>query len=194
MSTIGEIELLEKFKLQDSKAFSQLYTLYVKKIYAYALGILKSPALAEDVTQETFARLWEHATSVKSDQSIQPFLFTIVRNLSLNLIKQAAKQTFISDEMFSHMVSQQENGLQYTERKQTGEIIGKAIDQLPAKRRIIYDLCRNYGYTYKQTADKLGIKDSTVNSQMVKALKTIKDFMVRNGALLLILFYISKLV
>jgi RNA polymerase sigma-70 factor (family 1) len=188
LSINREIELLEKLKLQDSKAFSQLYTLYVKKIYAYALGILKSPSLAEDVTQDTFVKLWEHASSIKSDRSIQPFLFTIVRNLSLNVIKQASKQTFISDEIFSHVESQQEDGLQYTERKQTGEIIGKAVDQLPPQRRIIYDLCRNYGYSYKQTADKLGIKDSTVNSQMVKALKTIKDFMVRNGALLLILF------
>ncbi|MEQ7800976.1 RNA polymerase sigma-70 factor [Pedobacter sp. ASV1-7] len=189
LSINREIELLEKLKLQDPKAFSQLYTLYVKKIYAYALGILKSPSLAEDVTQDTFVKLWEHALSIKSDRSIQPFLFTIVRNLSLNVIKQASKQAFISDEMFSHVESQQEDGLQYTERKQTGEIIGKAVDQLPPQRRIIYDLCRNYGYSYKQTADKLGIKDSTVNSQMVKALKTIKDFMVRNGALLLILFY-----
>ncbi|MFA4867691.1 MAG: RNA polymerase sigma-70 factor [Pedobacter sp.] len=189
LSINREIELLEELKLQDSRAFSQLYDLYVKKIYAYALGILKSPSLAEDVTQDTFVKLWEHASSIKSDRSIQPFLFTIARNLSLNVIKQASKQTFISDEIFSHVESAQEDGLQYTERKQTGEIIGKAVDQLPPQRRIIYDLCRNYGYSYKQTADKLGIKDSTVNSQMVKALKTIKDFMVRNGALLLILFY-----
>lgn len=189
LSIDREIELLEKLKLQDSKAFSQLYTLYVRKVYAYSLGILKSPTLAEDVTQDTFIRLWERAATVRSDQSIQPFLFTIVRNLCLNRIKQGSKETWISDEIFSHAIAKQEDGLQYTERRQTGEFISLAVDQLPPKRRIIYDLCRNYGYSYKQVAEKLGIKDSTVNSQMVKALKTIKDFMVRNGALLLILFY-----
>lgn len=189
LSTAREIELLEKLKLQDSKAFSQLYSLYVKKIYAYALGILKSPALAEDVTQDTFVKLWEHAAAVQTDRSIQPFLFTIARNLSLNVIKQASRQTWISDEIFAYAIYQQEDGLQYTERKQTGEFIGMAIDQLPPQRRLIYDLCRNYGYSYKEAAEKLGIKDSTVNSQMVKAIKTIRDFMIRNGALLLILFY-----
>jgi RNA polymerase sigma-70 factor (family 1) len=189
LSITGEIELLEKLKLQDSAAFSQLYTLYVKKIYAYALGILKSPALAEDVTQDTFVKLWEHAVTVQTDRSIQPFLFTIARNLSLNIIKQASRQTWISDEIFAHAVYASEDGLQYTERKQTGEFIGLAVDRLPPQRRLIYNLCRNYGYSYKQAAEKLGIKDSTVNSQMVKALKTIRDFMIRNGALLLILFY-----
>lgn len=191
VSTTGEIELLEKLKLQDSKAFSQLYNLYVKKIYAYTLGILKSPALAEDVTQDTFVKLWEHATSVQTDRSVQPFLFTIARNLSLNVIKLASRETWISDEIFTYAIYQQEDGLQYTQRKQTGEFIDMAINELPPQRRLIYDLCRNYGYSYKEAAEKLGIKDTTVNSQMVKALKSIKDFMTRNGALLLVLFYRS---
>ena len=189
LSATGEIELLEKLKQQDPAAFAGLYDLYVRKIYAYALGILKSPALAEDVTQDTFVKLWEHAGSVHADRSVQSFLFTITRNQCLNVIKQASRETWISDELFTHALDQAENGLEYTERKQTGEFIGKAIEQLPPQRRLIYDLCRNYGYSYKQAAEKLGIKDSTVNSQMVKALKTIREFMIRNGALLLILFY-----
>lgn len=187
LSNQGEIEILEKITLQDSEAFSQLYNLYVKKIYAYTLGILKSPVLAEDVTQDTFVKLWEHAASIQTDRSVLPFLFTIARNLSLNIIKQASRETWISDEIFTHAVYQSEDGLQYTERKQTGEFIDLAVDQLPPKRKAIYDLCRNYGYSYKQVAKKLGIKDSTVNSQMVKAIKTIKEYMIRNGALLMLL-------
>ena len=53
-------------------------------------------------------------------------------------------------------------------------------------RQIAHEMCRNQGYSYKQAAEELGIKDSTVNSQMVKALKNIKEFMTRNGALLVI--------
>lgn len=189
LSSHEEIELLVRLTLQDAEAFSQLYNMYVKKIYAYALGILKSPALAEDITQDTFVKLWEHAATIQTDRSVQAFLFTIARNLSLNVIKQASRETWISDEIFTHVIYEQEDGLQYTERKQTGEFIEMAVNQLPPKRKAIYELCREDGYSYKQAAEKLGIKDSTVNSQMVKALKTIKDFMVRNGALLFILFY-----
>lgn len=189
LSSHEEIELLIRLTLKDSEAFSRLYNVYVKKIYAYALGILKSPDLAEDVTQDTFVKLWEHAATIQTDRSLQAFLFTIARNLSLNVIKRASRETWISDELFAHAVYQSEDGLQYTERKQTGEFISLAVNQLPPKRKAIYELCREDGYSYKQAAEKLGIKDSTVNSQMVKALKAIKDFMVRNGALLFILFY-----
>ncbi|MNK07518.1 ECF RNA polymerase sigma factor SigL [compost metagenome] len=189
LSSHEEIELLIRLTLKDSEAFSRLYNVYVKKIYAYALGILKSPDLAEDVTQDTFVKLWEHAATIQTDRCLQAFLFTIARNLSLNVIKRASRETWISDELFAHAVYQSEDGLQYTERKQTGEFISLAVNQLPPKRKAIYELCREDGYSYKQAAEKLGIKDSTVNSQMVKALKAIKDFMVRNGALLFILFY-----
>lgn len=189
LSSHEEIELLIRLTSKDSEAFSRLYNVYVKKIYAYALGILKSPDLAEDVTQDTFVKLWEHAATIQTDRSLQAFLFTIARNLSLNVIKRASRETWISDELFAHAVYQSEDGLQYTERKQTGEFISLAVNQLPPKRKAIYELCREDGYSYKQAAEKLGIKDSTVNSQMVKALKAIKDFMVRNGALLFILFY-----
>ncbi len=185
-----ETELIEKLRLQDATAFSALY---IRKIYAYALGIVKSPELAEDVVQETFVKLWEQSAFLQTDRSLQPYLFTIARNQSLNLIKRASRETWISDEILIHAMHQSENGLQYTERRQTGEFIQHAIEQLPPKRRHIYELCRNYGYSYKQTAEKLGISDATVNSQMVKAIKTIKDFLTRNGAMILIQGGISTL-
>lgn len=189
VTTIRETELLEKLKLQDAEAFAQLYKLYVKKIYAYALSILKSPSLAEDITQETFIKLWEKAADVDPERSVQAYLFTIARNQSLNMIKRASRETAISEEIITHAVALSENGLGYTERRQTGEFINMAVSQLPPKRRVIYDLCHNHGYSYKQTAEKLGIKHTTVNSQMVKAIKNIKEYMVRHGALLLIYFF-----
>lgn len=184
VSHTEELELLKKLRVQDEAAFSELYALYIKRIYAYALSIVKSPMLAEDIAQETFVKLWESAAFVQTDRPLQAFLFTIARNRALNLIRKASRESWVTDEIIEHAIQQSENGLQYIERKQTSEYINKAIAQLPPQRRLIYDLCRNYGYSYKQAAEKLGIKDTTVNSQMVKAIKSIKDFMIRNGVFL----------
>jgi len=184
----GEKLLLEKLITHDQSAFSELYTLYIRKIYAYALGIVKSPDLAEDVAQETFVKLWELAPSIESERQLGPYLFTIARNHALNILKRASRESSISEEIFSNAIHQSENGLQYTQRKQTGQLIRMAISQLPPKRRQIYEMCRDEGYSYKEAAKVLGISDNTVNSQMVKAIKAIKDFMDRHGALLLSLF------
>src|SRR5690606_13568996 len=114
-----------------------------------------------------FIKLWENAAVVDPERPLQGYLFAIARNHALNLLKKASKESPISDEIFDHAVQQLEDGLSYTERRQTGEFIDLAVNQLPPKRRAIYELCHNHGYSYKQTAEKLGIKDATVNSQMV---------------------------
>lgn len=189
LSLSRELELLEGLTKQDAQAFAQLYNAYIKKIYSYALSIVKSAMLAEDITHDTFVKLWENAKDIHTDKTIQAYLYTLTRNQCLNTIRRAARETWISDEMTSHALASSENGLEFTERKETGKFISLAIDQLPPQRRIIYDLCRNQGFSYKQVAEKLGIKDTTVNSQMVKANKTIRDFMLRNGAMLILLIH-----
>lgn len=183
-----EMDLLFKLKSRDPAAFSKIYKLYIKKVYGFTLVIVKSPMLAEDIAHDTFVKLWEHATEIYTDRPLQAYLFTLAKNQALNTIRRASRETWISDEMISNAKTAGEDGFQFTQRKDTGHFIRMAMDQLPPQRRLIYDLCRNQGLTYKQAAEKLGIKDSTVNSQMVKALKTIKDFMIRNGALLSVLF------
>ncbi len=184
-----ELELLKKLRGHDADAFSIIYKSYVKKIYAYILSIVKSQALAEDITHDVFVKLWENAQDIHIDKPVQAYLYTLARNHSLNIIRRASRETWISDEIISNAKTRTEDGLQFTQRKETGRYIKSAIDLLPPQRRMIYELCRNQGYSYKEAAEQLGIKDSTVNSQMVKALKTIKNFMLRNGALLSLLFY-----
>ncbi|SDE03243.1 RNA polymerase sigma-70 factor, ECF subfamily [Mucilaginibacter pineti] len=182
-----ELELIRKLKEQDEQAFSHLYNLYVKRIYAFVLSILKSPVLTEDVVQDTFVKLWESTAFLQTDRSLLPFLFTIARNTSLNMIRRASRETWITDEIAMYSIDLAEDAHQYTQRKQTSGFIIDAINQLPPQRKLIYDMCRNDGYSYKQAAEKLGISSSTVNSQMVKAIKFIKAYMIRHGALFLLL-------
>lgn len=189
LSVQKELELLERFKNQDSSAFSELYTLYIKKVFVYALSIIKSPVLAEDVSHDVFVKLWEHAKEMDTGRSVQPYLMTMVRNQCLNMIRQASRETWIADEIISNAIARVEDGFQLTQRKDTSRYLGAAIASLPPQRRRIYELCHTQGHTYKQAASKLGLKDSTVNSQMVKALKTIRTFLLRHGALLTLLFH-----
>ena len=184
----GEPELLEKLQAKDERAFAQLYARHADRTYAYALMILKSPDLAADVVQETFVKLWENPHLIDTTRPLHAYLFTMIRNKSLNVIRRAVKEESITEEIASHAYDHSETGLQYTERRQSEHLINEAVQYLPVKRKEIYELCHQDGYSYKQAAEKLGLSYSTVNSQMVKALKTIKSFLVKNGALLLFLF------
>ncbi len=188
LNQVSEIEILAKLKDHDEQAFSLIYKLYLKKIYSFVLSIVKSPELAEDIVQETFVRLWEVAPFIQTDSSLQPYLFTIAKNKSLNMIKRAFRESWITDEIAAYAIDRNENAHEYTQRKQTSAFIAEAVHKLPPQRKLIYDLCHNAGYSYKQTAEKLGLKNSTVNSQMVKALKFIRNYIIKNGALLVLYF------
>lgn len=184
----GEQELLEKLKAKDAQAFAQFYANHVDRAYAYALMILKSPDLAQDVVQDSFVKLWEQAELLDSSRPAAPYLLTIVRNKALNVIRRASKEEHITEQISKFALDSAETGMEYTERRQTEQLLDKAVQHLPDKRKEIYELCHQDGYSYKQAAEKLGLSYATVNSQMVKAIRTIREFMVRNGALLLLLF------
>ena len=80
---ISEEALLSGLKLGEETAFSKIYALHVRSIYAFVLKILKSPSISEDVVQEVFIKLWENAPKIDAGTSIKPYLFTIARNLHL---------------------------------------------------------------------------------------------------------------
>jgi len=183
-----EQDLVLELREGSRSAFLSLYNLHVKKIYAYSLNIIKSPNLAQDITQDVFIKLWETAAQLKPEHSLQAYLFTITRNLSLNVLRGAANEHWITDEIAAYAIDKSEDGMAYTERRQTAALMRAAILQLPPQRRKIYEMCHQDGYSYKQAAEKLGITDGTINSQMVKALRFIKGYLIRNGALFFMFF------
>jgi len=181
----SEEELLIRLKSGDEAAFEVLYNIHVAKMYRYALGILKSPALAQDVIQDAFVKLWERAEEIRTDLPLQPYLFRIIRNLSLNTLRKGSRESSITEEIEAFTAAVSEDGFDFTQRKQAHVQLADAIAQLPPQRRRIYELCHQFGFTYKQAANELGIEPTTVNSQMVKAIRSIKAYLVRNGALIL---------
>lgn len=182
-----EKEWLVALRNGSEPAFAALYNSHVKTVYAFALGILKSPALAEDTVQEVFIRLWENAGKLNPDLPIRAYLFTLTRNHALNVIRRAGRESRITDEIALSAFDTHEDALAFVQRRQTQAFLGEAIAGLPAQRKKIYELCRIDGYSYKQAAEKLDIKDSTVNSQMVKAIRSIKQYLLKNGALLVLI-------
>ena len=179
--------LIKQLKAGNSLAFTALYNRYSARIYRFSLGILKSPALAEDVTHDVFVKLWENSEKIDLDFSFQSYLYTITRNHILNLLKRAGRSSQIVEEIMKYAPALSGDPLQILQQKQAQALLKNAIESLPEQRRKIYQLCKNEGFTYKEVAEQLGISPSTVNSQMVKAIKSVQDFLVLSGALSVII-------
>ncbi|WP_183561568.1 RNA polymerase sigma-70 factor [Mucilaginibacter sp. SP1R1] len=189
----NEEELLAGLKVQDQEAFTIIYNTYAPKLFRYAVKIIKSTEIAEDAVHDIFVKLWNNAPLVNIESSIQSYLYKLTQNHLLNLIKrETVQERYIDEIMFcaEQFSENTENTIAYRE---TMEKAQQAIDNLPPQRKLIFEMGRNGGMSHREIARELDIADSTVNNQIVKALRSIKDHLIANGVISLFLVVIILL-
>jgi len=173
----SEKQLVEKLKQSDTVAYESLYLLYVQRLYGFVLRMAKSPELAEDVVQDIFVKLWENRQQLDPEQSFKSYIFTMAKNQLLNFIKRKAHESRIVNEILAHVPRGSRPSDNMILENEIQHLLDEALSSLPPQRKLIFELCRIQGLTYKQAAEQLGLSDSTINSQMVKAIKTVKEFL-----------------
>jgi RNA polymerase sigma-70 factor, ECF subfamily len=128
---------------------------------------------AKDIVQLVFIKLWEKRNLVNIEQSGQAYLYKSVYHLCLNSIRdKRVKQNYTGK--FSPSAA----GISYvTEERETNNRIIAAIDTLPPKCREIFNKSRYDGKRYAEIASELDISVKTVEAQMGKALKILRNLL-----------------
>lgn len=134
--------------------------------------------IAKDVVHEVFIKLWENFEKLPDDTNFKSYLFTAVRNKSFNYLRDK-KQHLTLEEAPETKASDQ---YEHIETKELAHQITEALHQLPDACRNVFELSRVEGLKYRQISEKLGISVKTVESQMSKALRILrnhlKDFLI----------------
>lgn len=170
-----ETELLKIFKEDGSRGLELIFKQYYKQMCSTAIRITKEASLAEDIVQEVFFELYKKREQVKI-QSLGGYLKRSVYNRSLNRIKSTRDFVDSEDlniELSDHSANSQEN-LEY---KELSDYLNEVIDKLPEKCRLIFVLNRFEELSYKEIAEKLEISLKTVENQMSKALRILREEM-----------------
>ncbi|WP_316791115.1 RNA polymerase sigma factor [Pedobacter frigoris] len=174
-------ELTVQLKQGDRIAFEQLYLIYSPRIYKKILQLVKNVALAEELLQDVFVKIWEKRELIDTEKSFKSFLYRIAQNLVTDLFRRAAldrkmMQTFIAEstELYSPFDEAEES---YSKA-----ILEKAMSTLPPQRKRVYTLIKIEGKSYEEVSALLGISVSTVNDHVVKATKTLKGYFNINDA------------
>lgn len=194
MSEIKAINKLLVIELMEGneKAFSELFNMFYNDVYGYSLSMLKNEVLAEEIVQEVFLNIWLHRERLNPDLSFKSYVFTITRNLTFNLISKVANSHKLKEEVFytsQKSYSPIEDGIAEADYD---AIKNKAIEQLPHKRRIIFEMSRNKEMSYEEISKELNISVSTVKGQMSKALAEIRNFLETHGDVALLISLISS--
>jgi RNA polymerase sigma-70 factor (ECF subfamily) len=188
-SVNSTIETKDDFRINSRADFETLFKSHYSALCSYANQFLKDVDAVEEVVQEVMFKVWTHRESLAIDTSMKSYLFRAVRNGCLNVLKHMkvreeykAWQEHQGDE--SHLSKEDEMIASELEQKIRG-----AIDRLPMERRKVFILSRYDGLTYSQIAKKLGISVKTVENQMGKALKSLREELSDYLPWLLVFFY-----
>jgi RNA polymerase sigma-70 factor, ECF subfamily len=184
-----ERELAEKLRDGDPLAFEVLFYKYRNKVKGFAKKMIPSHIDPEEIVQEVFVRVWIKKDLINPDKDFRSYLFSIAKNLILDHIKSAVnRKLYFVDEQFHKDLIDEDNSELNTMPQDAEEKLHKLIQQLPERRKEIFNLSRFEGLSYKQIAVRLNITENTVDSQIRNALAFIrKEF---RKTLLLLLLYI----
>ncbi|UAY55702.1 RNA polymerase sigma factor [Arachidicoccus terrestris] len=187
-------ELVALLKAGDQEAFSQLYHIYAPGIAGKILRLVKSKAIAEELLQDVFLKVWENRQTIDLDKSFRSYLFRIAENLVVDLFRRAA----YNQKLLNYLaVNTSELYDPIADQELSQEIktrLLKALDTLPPQRKKIYVLCKLEGKSYQEVSELLGISLSTINDHIVKATKALKSYASGQEltAVLLITAYLVK--
>jgi len=149
---------------------------------------------AKEIVQGLFLKIWIKRNELDINTSVKSYLYRAVQNYALNhLHQQKVKQKYIINK--AHFPNQSsENGQLKMEEEELKILIKSAVLKLPDKRRKIFELSRYENMKYTQIAEHLTISVKTVEAQMSKSLKYLRQVLKEYlPVLLLLAIWINKM-
>lgn len=174
---------------KDEAAFEQVFTTHFKNLHAYACTLLQNEAEAEETVQQVFFKLWERMDRLHIEGSLAAYLYRAVYNESINHLRhRKVRQEHRLHVAYSSRQDQEQPGNQLR-NKELEERLHKALNTLPEQCRTIFQMSRFENLKYREIATRLEISVKTVENQMGKALRLLRNELADLLALLLILLF-----
>jgi len=169
--------LLHRISLNDDElAFQQLFEIYANGLSRFTFSILRNKELTEEAVSDVFFKIWLHRVKITEIENFKAYLYTSARNTSLNYLDKEKRNKAIQLEDISVPLLIDdicpESELISKELK---EAIGRAIDHLPERCKLIYSLAKIEQLKYKEIASILDISVKTIDQQLCIAIRKIGD-------------------
>ena len=173
---LNELFILTKIKEGDIKAFEEIFRRYYSPLCWYATGITGEMEAAEEIVEELFYVFWKDREHLQIFQSIKSYLYRATRNEALQYcqhreVRERYREYVLADNV-SEQVSDPHRQLEYEELQ---EVIRHTLDKLPGRRLRIFEMHRMEGKKYAEIASSLSLSVKTVEAEMTKALRTLRN-------------------
>jgi RNA polymerase sigma-70 factor, ECF subfamily len=177
-----DAELVQAVLEGDSAAFGDILDRHLSAAYKFAYRYLRSEDDAEDVSQEAFVRAWKNLKKFDQSKNFKTWLFAIVKNAALDLIKKKKPVLFsrigeeegVLDAFLAPYVEGDELPDALFDRKMTNADLARAISTLPPGYRAVLTMRYNENLKFREIAEALHMPIDTVKSQHRRGLALLR--------------------
>lgn len=156
----------------DEFIFGEIFNEFHQKVYFYILAKTKSPYLAEEVTQLSFIKLWNHREKLNTGLPFGVQLFQIARTTCIDLLRKEGNRKKLlvvkTETPFADTVTEDCTSRELQAR------LSLAVQQMPPVRKTVFVLSRYEAKTYKEIAQLLSLSEKTVENHIALAIKQLR--------------------
>ena len=176
-------QLMLRFVRGEEEAFAVLSGRLERPLFFYLYRILKNKEQAEDVLQDTFLRMIQHAQRYKPEAKLRAWAYKIAKNRALDLLRRKDRNQPSLDAPLAHegafclldlLTGESEEGSQERDRHEMRARILKAVDELPPLQREVFLLREVDGMKFREIAALKEVSENTIKSRMRYALESLR--------------------
>lgn len=167
---------VEKISESDREAFDSLFRALYPQLVTFSMRYTRSKAVASDLAQDAFLILWNKRRELELEQSTKAYLYSIVRNSSLNYIRDHSSRTVGLEEAEVEVDKHRPESIHEMEASERlVSLIKRWIEELPERRCEAFKLSRFEGLDHDEIAKVMDISSNTVNNHIVAALEYLRE-------------------
>ncbi len=192
-TTIPDNELLQRISAGDEAAFAVMFERYRGKLTVFLTNFLKSEAVAEELVQDVFIKLWQGRESLKDVQDLNAFLYRVARNKAIDFFRAAKKDSKLKEGIYRLLSGEQadaaDRDLLYREYEAG---LRAALQLLPPQQARAWHLSKEKNKSHLEIAEIMGISKTTVNTHITEANKFIRRHLSQTFDLALIIVLLNS--
>ena len=170
----SDFNLMEGFRLGHQKCFTEVFNLFYASLCHYSLKITQDQAVAEDIVEDSFIKIWERRDMFFEINVLKSYIYTTVRNASLNWIKKDRNIIFLSENIEQVVLFDADDSFKHIIGSEVFNKLSKALEKLSPQSRQIIKMIFFEGKNTRTVAEELGISQSTVKTQKGRSLHKLK--------------------
>nr|CAA6830219.1 MAG: RNA polymerase sigma-70 factor, ECF subfamily [uncultured Thiotrichaceae bacterium] len=163
---------------KDATAFQQLYKLASPRLFALCKRMMRDDALAEDILQEAFVKIWNKAPSFASGKgSAMTWMSTIARNQALDKLRMTKSRPLLADEGEYETLDFASDALTPDSLKELSDDTQRLLEcmeALKSEQRETIMSAFYYGHTHDELATKMGKPLGTVKAWIRRGLEQLR--------------------